>query len=387
MQSIMDTSTVRPFLLRLGARAALNFAPRLVFGETAVFSRWEDVQEILRRDLDFVIEPVNKERIERVNGPFVLGMDRSATHLAERDALYKALRGVDLREIHDQALQEARDTLSGVSAGETIDAVNGYARVIASHGATTLLGIKGPDDRTQMDVLRALFHECFLNLGDDQAVSEKAVKASEQLRAWCDAEIARRRKDKIKKADMLGQLIEAGDLDDDGVRRTVSGMIVGAVDTTATCVAYIMAVILSRRKMLRDVRPDLDNPARMRGWCWEALRFWPHNPIVLRQAAQDTHVGGKKIKAGTTVVCFTLAAMHDSGAFPHPNLADPDRAENLYLHFGGGLHPCAGRAVNGVQIPLLVTELLRRAPETAGPMQFDGPFPDTLLLKLTSSPP
>ena len=39
-------------------------------------TRHEDVMEVLKRDLDFLIAPVNAERMEQVNGPFILGMDR-----------------------------------------------------------------------------------------------------------------------------------------------------------------------------------------------------------------------------------------------------------------------------------------------------------------------
>ena len=80
-----------PYLPRLAAKLCLHFTPVLKIGNTVIVSRWNDVQEVLSRDLDFLIEPVNKIRIERVNGPFILGMDRGAQHLAERDALLAGL--------------------------------------------------------------------------------------------------------------------------------------------------------------------------------------------------------------------------------------------------------------------------------------------------------
>ena len=380
MGNIAGNLAGNPAVLRFGAKIALRFLPRLAFGNTAVFSRWEDVQEILRRDLDFLIAPINGERIERVNGPFILGMDRSATHLQERKALYAALRQVDLLRIHALASKEADDLLNAVPVQGTIDVINGYARLVAARSAANLMGIHGPTEADPMRVVRTLFHECFLNLGDDLAVREKAVKAFPELKEWCEKEIAKRRKTDAPGDDMVGRLIASGELDDDGIRRTVSGMMVGAIDTTATCVAQIITVILQKPALLREVMKDLGNPERMSGWCWEALRFWPHNPIVQRQAANDTEIAGKKIKAGTRVICFTLAAMHDPGAFPYPEKADPQRPPENYLHFGGGLHPCAGRAVNGMQIPLLVERLLRRDPAIKEAVSFEGPFPNRLIL-------
>jgi cytochrome P450 len=73
--------------------------------------------------------------------------------------------------------------------------------------------------------------------------------------------------------------------------------------------------------------------------------------------------------------------MRDTSAFPEPGELRPDRPAAAYLHFGGGLHPCAGRAVNAFQIPLLVGALLKRGIKSVGPVQWAGPFPDHLALK------
>lgn len=384
MANFFRNLSTSPAFLLCAARFALKFFPSLTVGETAVFSKWEDVQDILRRDLDFLIEPVNKERIERVNGAFVLGLDRSATHLGERNTLYQAMTMSDPQRIGTLAQEHAKKILDSIPVDGKIDVVNDYARRIASRNATALTGIEGASEDDQMRVARAMFHELFLNLGGDQKVRDKALAASQELHGWCLDSIARERKSKSPSENMISRLVRAGDIDDDTIRRTVSGMFVGAVDTTATCVAQSINIILKRPKMLAAVMQDIDNPVRMRGWCWEALRFHPHNPIVLRKAARDTVVGNTEIKAGATVVCFLLAAMHDESIFTQSNLADPARPQNIYLHFGGGLHECAGRAVNGTQIPVLVTELLRRKPIISEKIRFEGPFPDRLLLKLTA---
>jgi hypothetical protein len=48
------------------------------------------------------------------------------------------------------------------------------------------------------------------------------------------------------------------------------------------------------------------------------------------------------------------------------------------MNFGGGLHPCAGRGVNAVQLPELVSRLLRHDIVTVGKPRFVGPFVDEL---------
>ncbi len=371
-------------LLRLGAKLTLRLCPQLSIGNTVILSRWQDIHNVLNRDLDFAIEPINQKRIERVNGPFILGLDRSKRHQRERDALYQAMRLIDLNAIESNTQIQANACLDKISNGQSINIVNQYARPIASLNATLLTGIQGPDNDSQMQVARALFHELFLNLGEDKSVQKKAIEQSAFLKEWCLDIISKQREMAATKDDMIGRLVLANVLDDDAIRRTVSGMFVGAIDTTATCVAQIIWTLVNHRHWHRQVKRDLDAPEKMRKWCWEALRFWPHNPIILRQATRDTEVGNKRIKKGQTIACFTLAGMHDPSVFSRPNRIQLDRAEQHYLHFGAGLHPCAGRAINGIQIPQLVTQLLRRNPMIQGAIDFDGPFPDRLMVTLQS---
>jgi cytochrome P450 len=158
-------------------------------------------------------------------------------------------------------------------------------------------------------------------------------------------------------------------------------MLVGSIDTTASCVAKIVWVIGRDRVLAQRMAADLNDSARFAGWCREALRLWPHNPLVQRQAAAATTLGDLDIRAGDSVIAWTQAAMRDTSAFPEPAALRPDRPEAAYLHFGGGLHPCAGRAVNGFQIPLLVGALLKRGIKSVGPVQWAGPFPNHLILR------
>jgi cytochrome P450 len=77
--------------------------------------------------------------------------------------------------------------------------------------------------------------------------------------------------------------------------------------------------------------------------------------------------------------------MQDPAAFPAPGQMIPDRPAEGYLHFGGGLHPCAGRVLNDLQIPMLVSKLLIRGVARVGRVSWAGPFPDRLPLKLRRS--
>ena len=88
------------------------------------------------------------------------------------------------------------------------------------------------------------------------------------------------------------------------------------------------------------------------------------------------------MRAGDEVVLWTQAAMQDPSAFPDPGTLRPDRPASAYLHFGGGLHPCAGRVVNAFQIPVLVAALVRRGVRSVGKVAWAGPFPAHLPVRI-----
>jgi cytochrome P450 len=351
----------------------------LRFGSTVIAVRHDDVSAVLARDLDFLIAPINAARIEAVNGPFVLGMDRCAALAKEREALYSALRQVDRTKLKEHVDERAGRAIAGAADG-TLDVVGAYARPIAAGTARSLFGLTGQDDILFMDVARAVFAHTFLNLGGDKTIEARALKAAVLMRRWFEEEIGRRRSSGQLGTDMMGALLKERLLDDDGVRRTLGGMLVGSIDTTATAVAKIVAILGNERNLREQMHADRNDAAKLSMWCLEALRLWPHNPLVLRRAAVDTVLSGTDVKAGDRVVAYTQAAMLDPDVFPEPELLKPDRPLSSYLHYGGGLHPCAGRAINDFQITTLVGRLLERGIDSTGRIVWAGPFPDKLIV-------
>jgi cytochrome P450/glutathione S-transferase len=374
-----------PATQRLAAKAAAAYGKILKFRNYRIAVRWDQVEDVLRRDLDFRIAAVNGPRIEEVNGPFILGLDRGAVLTHERPQLYTAVSAIDLGDIRTLVEVEAKRLLDEAVARGRLDLVNGYARLVAARTARRIFGIAGPTEMDLMRVIRAIFQHTFLNLGGDEQVARRAVAAFQELRQWFQSELARRAQQGIEIDDVIGRLLalrrtHADPLDDDGVRRNVAGLLVGSIDTTATSVSQIVASACADPEILARVERDVDDPARMLGWCNELLRRWPHNPFLLRQVETDVTLDGVAIPAGATVIAYTHAAMFDPSRFPDPRRLDPTRALKLYRHFGGGLHPCSGRAVNDVQIPELVRQVIKRGIASADRPRFDGPFIDEVVV-------
>ena len=376
-------------LICFGARFAARYLPPTVsFRNYKVVFRWADVADVLARDGDFRIAPINAARIEAVSGPFILGMDRSEALFEQRIAVYESMIGADFVPVRAIIENEPTELLSAAAAHDgKIDVVNGYSRKVAGHVAAALFGISGPSEADLLRVARAVFHETFLNITDDEKIKNTGVAAGQELKAWITAEREVRLQSGQLGKDVLGRLLEkerAGALNNAQVGHVLAGLLVGAIDTTATAVSNIVVEILSDWGLAENIRRDLHDHRRLSGWCWEALRRRPHNPVLFREAVEGATVAGEPVAAGTRVVAFTLAAMQDDRVFNSPETLDPDRPPHLYMHFGRGMHQCAGRDVNAVQIPALIAALMRFNPSGRVRVKNAGPFPDEFFVRIRS---
>jgi cytochrome P450 len=252
-------------------------------------------------------------------------------------------------------------------------------------------GVPGPDTPTLMRWMRALFQDLFLNLGSDAGVHERALEASRGLAEHFGDLIAAERRSPGRADTVLARLVRLSStelaLGDDAIRRSLSGVIVGAVDTTNKSFCQAFDQLLLRPHEVEAAqeaaaRGDVEEVGRV---IFEALRFDPHNPIIVRHCPAEVRIGREReyvVPAGSTLYAATLSAMFDPAAFDDPGAFRTDR-ETPSLHFGAGMHRCYGARINGVTLPELATALLtrppvRRAGWLRGRIHHDGPFPDRL---------
>ncbi|MFJ6751687.1 cytochrome P450 [Streptomyces sp. NPDC091266] len=97
--------------------------------------------------------------------------------------------------------------------------------------------------------------------------------------------------------------------------------------------------------------------------CVEELLRW-HPPVLSfrRTAAQDTELGGRRIRAGDKVVVFHGSANYDERAFAAPHRLDLTRAPNPHVSFGDGPHSCLGAHFARLQLRVLYEETCRLLP-------------------------
>lgn len=397
-----------PLLLRAVFASLRFFAPVLILGKKVIISRHADVIDVMERNKDFTVSEINAENINRHDGPFILGMDASEQYDREEQLLREAVRRDDLDRISSIAAENAATLIREAEARGQIDIVNGFARVAATRLVISYFGVPAPggNERQLMDWLRDIFFDVFLNFTNDPQKREAALRSSTQLRQHLDNEIARRNAlPAMEKPadDVLGRLLALKGpsrpwLDDDTVRRNLSGLIVGAVETTSKFVALAMAELLRRPETMKSARrAALDGDTEtVRRYAYEAGRFNPHTPLAVRYCGHESLLAAgsrheRRIPAGSLVLLGAISAMFDPEGFPSPRQFRIDREPHSeYLHFGFGMHRCFGYYINGRQIPELVAALLRlpglrRAAGRDGRIKFAGPFPDRFVLEFDNN--
>lgn len=201
------------------------------------------------------------------------------------------------------------------------------------------------------------------------------------------AEITRRRSGEAGEAgeDILGLLLDSGEMSDDELRDMVVSLIVASYDTTSSALAWAVYALWSARDSLRRARSEVrtvlgDRPpsvADLRDLTYldwvtsEVLRLYPPAMAGARQAAEPFTFAGHRVRAGEMVV-FSQYVTHrlprlwvDPDRF-WPERWDRDRpgyrrpSSYEYLPFGVGARRCLGSNLARAEITLTLARLLQR---------------------------
>ena len=243
-----------------------------------------------------------------------------------------------------------------------MDIVQTLTRKVPVRLADEYFGFSGPRDKQMMSWARSCFREFFDDLLDSPEMRALAVAAGAEMRERLDALLAQRRASGGEgRDDVMGRLLRlqsAGDvanLDDDAVCRTLMGLVIGMVETTSQAAVQALLVLFSRPDALARAAAaaKTDDDDALSDLVFEALRFRPINPMVVRVAKDDYVLAAGEphqtlIRKGATVFALTWSAMFDPRVLDAPEEFRPDRPDYHYLHFATGLHACYGRYISRI---------------------------------------
>lgn len=374
-----------------------RFQPILVTDELAVVTRYEDVLEVLARQSDFKVTYGPKMEAITLGSNFFLGMDDTPEATRDIANMRLCVRREDLPGRVVPFVERTATPIVDAAPGR-LDVVRDLTRIVPTRLVGDYFGLSGPDDQTFADWATALFQFIFVDPTNDPTVGTAAMAAAAHVRETLDAAIAARKAARGRRDDVLERCLIMQDanlpgMTDLDIRNNLLGLLVGLIPTTSQAASQALDQLLDRHDQLADAQAaarsdDLD---RLRRYVFEALRFNPINPGLIRVTSDDAIVAfgtmrARTIPKGRLVLAATRSAMRDPSRIDRPEEFRIDRPDDNYILFGFGPHTCFGRYINAYQIPLVLKAILRkpnlrRAAGAAGQLAMSGPFPSSMTVE------
>lgn len=163
--------------------------------------------------------------------------------------------------------------------------------------------------------------------------------------------------------DIISALVHAHGDDEEALsthelQNLMHQLITGGFETTQSAIAHSMWYLVRNPEMQDELR---GNPAKVRAFIEEILRFESPVQGLGRLATKDVEVGGTMIPKGAMVLTRYGAANHDEEVFECPHKFDMGRKNvGAHLAFGSGAHFCVGAMLARQEMISSVDILLSR---------------------------
>jgi cytochrome P450 len=406
-----------PYPFRIVFAVLRHVRPIATFGSMVMVSKASDVREVLDRLDDFTLNEILGAKMPW--GPFLLTIDPPEQHARERQILESVVfRDADVQRIRRLAADRCSDIIKTKQADGEVDVVADLCDDIIVDLISSYFGIPVIDDKKSM--ARILGDVAGYILAEPPADSEPWVRSHDSMAKLTKAVVAqierRAREHAAAPAapapedDLLTRLVKVlcsgrgpAWLDQDWIRRYVTGLAATGGATIVRATTHAMDQLIAHPVGLQTARQlaaqiqtgrDADTDRRrLLGTIFEALRFRPMLPLLVRHSPRETAVAkgtdrARTVPAGGTVVTAPIAAMFDPEAFENPGRFVTDRSLDGYVHFGHGPRLCFGKYVAETVIVEIVRSLvllpgLKRAPWPNGGVRYDGPVARSLRLRFS----
>ncbi len=378
---LMNWFMQRPIILRSIFYLIRDKFPVLVFKNSAIVFRYQDVADVMQRDKDFTVESLIAPRV--VTGKFLLSMDDGDMYRRQELTLKQVgcpvNRGftTDISEsIATKAEKLATKILSQLNTDTdsghiSIDVIKDYCEpVVAQVVAQHILGLTINDSelRGLIDDLNNLAKPILVptveSLGAADESAKNIKKRMQHSKPIADSLFARVLSKQIFQHD--GVKINLP-MDEDDAKRIIIGLSIAGFAPVVKTFAQAIDQLIQRKDYLDEISMAIavnDNLA-VRQYIYEALRFNPTFPFLVRHCPRETTIGSgkhqRKVNAGSVVTVALLSAMFDPQAIGEPTRFRTDRELTDYFHFGHGLHECYGEKMAMQMVMAMIKELLNVA--------------------------
>jgi cytochrome P450 len=417
-------------IFKLGFALLRRVRPVAIFRRTVIVTKASDIRDVLDRFDDFHLGEVLRPNIPW--GPFLMTIDWRDQHARERKLLQCAVDpAADRLALKKLSAARSRAQIDLHGPRQSIDLVSELAEPVMVavadkyFGITPIAGDLERMARTMGDIASLIMVIPPEGSRRWAAQRESIVQLSTHI-----ADLIRAKRSALGPApsctllDRLVRFLNQPDpdwLDPDWVRRHVIGLAGTGTATVVRATTHAVDRLMARPAALRRAqalaaRLDADEQRehllacqgadqtlrdaakvrteqsllRLRQIVYEALRFRPMLPLLLRYSPRETTIAknttrARIVPAGSNVLAGPLAAMFDPEAMEMPWHFCSSRPIEDFLHFGHGERVCFGKYVADVAMIEIIRSLLRlpglkRTVGRRGRVRYDGPVPRSLVL-------
>ena len=147
----------------------------------------------------------------------------------------------------------------------------------------------------------------------------------------------------------------------------IYSIVLGAGSTTPQAANHLLLLLAKRPELLTGIR---SGEVAVRKLLEETVRWVTPTNHLVRRAAEDTELGGQKVRSGDWVCLWIASANRDGTRFQDADLVQPART-GAHVGYGVGPHICVGMHFARVALEALVEEVARRVSRitVAGPVR------------------
>jgi len=142
-------------------------------------------------------------------------------------------------------------------------------------------------------------------------------------------------------------------------------------DTTSRLIAMAILILADDQELQARLRAD---PAKVKEFIEECLRFDAPVKVSYRLALEDTKIGEIDVPAGTIVCVSLMGASNDPAKFENPEEFNPDRPHvRDHMGFSRGAHGCLGAPLGRLESRVAIETLLKRTSNVRISEKHHGP--------------
>lgn len=342
----------------------------LLFGESLVLTRYEDVVSALR-DPRLASDRRNitdggKSPLERWWLPSVVKllldsmvMKDPPDHRRLRNLVQKAFTPAMVEGLSGRVEQITEELLDAAATKPVVDLIADLALPLPLTVISEMLGVPGPERMQFRRLLSRVVEPARQNPVGFVLNYPNMVRLNRLLRRLVQL---RREQPGDDLVTALVQAEDDGDrLGEDELISMVFLLLFAGHETTVNLIGNGVLALLQHPDQLRLLR---DRPELIDSAIEELLRFTnPVGTVSPRFVREDLEIAGVRAPRGTTLTLLLGSANLDEAAFAEAGRLDITRSPNRHVSFGLGAHYCLGAPLARIEARVAIPALLRRFPD------------------------